>query len=124
MVSVNMRTNAESRTCPDCETKGHEVEPSQRRDSPGIEAWRPAALQLSSVLLGLVIHTFWPVEIPLAARFGRIAIVLFLGLGLSIIAYCLSGFLLSAHIRMKREVKELTTRLDAIEGAAPNANRD
>ena len=92
MVSVNMRTNAESRTCPDCETKGHEVEPSQRRDSPGIEAWRPAALQLSSVLLGLVIHTFWPVEIPLAARFGRIAIVLFLGLGLSIIALSFREF--------------------------------
>jgi len=87
-----MRTNAESRTCPDCETKGHEVEPSQRRDSPGIEAWRPAALQLSSVLLGLVIHTFWPVEIPLAARFGRIAIVLFLGLGLSIIALSFREF--------------------------------
>jgi protein-S-isoprenylcysteine O-methyltransferase Ste14 len=52
---------------------------SQRQDSPGIEAWRPAALQVSSILLGLVIHAFWPVEIPLAAEFGGIAIVLFLG---------------------------------------------
>ncbi len=53
---------------------------SQRQDSPGIEAWRPAALQVSSVRLGLVVHAFWPVEIPLAAEFGGIAIVLLLGL--------------------------------------------
>ncbi len=59
---------------------------SQGQDSPGIEAWRPAALQLSTVLLGLVIHAFWPVAIPLAAEFGGIAIVLFLGLPLLIIA--------------------------------------
>ncbi len=68
---------------------------SQRRDSPGIEAWRPAALQVSSVLLGLVIHSFWPLEIPLAAGFGRIVTVLFLGLGFSIIALrisCASSF--------------------------------
>ena len=43
---------------------------------------------------------------------------------LSIIAYCLSGFLLSAHIRVKREVRELTSRLDAIEGAASRTSTD
>ncbi len=59
---------------------------SQRQDNPGIEAWRPAALQVSSVLLGLVIHAFWPVGIPLAAEFGGIAIVLFLGLSVLILA--------------------------------------
>ncbi len=58
----------------------------QHQDSPGLEAWRPAALQASSVLLGLVIHAFWPVGIPLAAEFGRIVIVSFLGLSLLIIA--------------------------------------
>jgi protein-S-isoprenylcysteine O-methyltransferase Ste14 len=60
--------------------------------SPGIEAWRPAALQLGSVLLGLAIHAFWPVEIPLAAGFGRIVIVLFLGFGLSIMALSFREF--------------------------------
>jgi protein-S-isoprenylcysteine O-methyltransferase Ste14 len=59
---------------------------SQGQDSPGIEAWRPAALQVSSVLLGLVIHAFWPVGIPLAAEFGGTAIVLFLGFSLLIAA--------------------------------------
>ena len=65
---------------------------SQRQDSPGIEAWRPAALQVSSVLLGLVIHAFWPVGIPLAAEFGGIAIVLFLGLSLLIAALSFREF--------------------------------
>ncbi len=65
---------------------------SQRQDSPGIEAWRPAALQVSSVLLGLVIHAFWPVGIPLAAEFGGIAIVLFLGLSLLILALSFREF--------------------------------
>ena len=36
---------------------------------------------------------------------------------LGLIAYCLSGFLLSAHNKLKREVKELTERLEAIEGS-------
>ena len=65
---------------------------SQRQDSPGIEAWRPAALQVSSVLLGLVIHAFWPVGIPLAVEFGGIAIVLFLGLSLLILALSFREF--------------------------------
>ena len=65
---------------------------SQHQDSPGIEAWRPAALQVSSVLLGLVIHAFWPVEIPLAAEFGGFAIVLFLGLSLLILALSFREF--------------------------------
>ncbi len=65
---------------------------SQPQDGPGIEAWRPAALQLSSVLLGLVVHAFWPVEMPLAAEFGGIAIVLFLGLSLLIAALSFREF--------------------------------
>ena len=65
---------------------------SQGQDSPGIEAWRPAALQVSSVLLGLVAHSFWPVEIPFAAEFGGIAIVLFLGLSLLIAALSFREF--------------------------------
>ncbi len=65
---------------------------SQRQDSPGIEAWRPAALQVSSVLLGLAIHAFWPVGIPLAAEFGGIAIVLFLGLSVLILALSFREF--------------------------------
>ena len=64
----------------------------QRQDGPGIEAWRPAAFQVSSVLLGLVIHAFWPVEIPLAAEFGGIAIVLFLGLSVLILALSFREF--------------------------------
>ena len=57
-----------------------------RRDSPGIQAWRPAALQLSSVLLGLLLHAFWPLENPLAADFGALAMALLFGAGFSIIA--------------------------------------
>ncbi len=62
------------------------------QDSPGIEAWRPAALQLGSVFLGVVIHTFWPVEIPLTVAFGRIATILLLGLGVSTIALSFREF--------------------------------
>ena len=65
---------------------------SQRQDSPGIEAWRPAALQVSSVLLGLIVHAFWPVEIPLAAEFGGTAIVLLLGFSLLIAALSFREF--------------------------------
>ncbi len=65
---------------------------SQRQDGPGIEAWRPAALQVSSVLLGLAVHGFWPVEIPLVADGGWIVIVPFLALGFSIIALSFREF--------------------------------
>ncbi len=71
---------------------GRSISDSQPQDGPGIEAWRPAALQLGSVLLGLVVHAFWPVEIPLAAEFGRIAIVLFLGPSLLILALSFREF--------------------------------
>ena len=81
---------------------------SQPREGPGIEAWRPAALQLGSVLLGLVVHAFWPVEIPLAAEFGTTAIVLFLGLGFSIIALSFREFARAeTSVRPDRAVKAL-----------------
>jgi hypothetical protein len=43
---------------------------------------------------------------------------------LAFIAYCLSGFLLSAHIRMKREMKDLSKRLEAMEAAASGASSE
>ncbi len=81
---------------------------SQHQDSPGVEAWRPAALQLSSVLLGLAAHAFWPVEIPLAAEFGGIAIVLFLGLSLLILALSFREFARAkTSLRPDRSAKAL-----------------
>ena len=68
------------------------MEVEQLQDSPGIEAWRPAALQLGSVLLGVLIHTLWPVEIPLSVELERIATILMLGLGASIIALSFREF--------------------------------
>ena len=41
---------------------------------------------------------------------------------LGIVAFCVSGYLLSVCTRLKREVKELTSRLDAIEGGASKPN--
>ena len=43
---------------------------------------------------------------------------------LAFIAYCLSGFLLSAHIRMKREIKDLSKRLEAMEAAASGSSSE
>ncbi len=63
-----------------------------RRNSPGIQAWRPAALQLSTVLLGLLLHAFWPLEHPLAAVFGALAMLLLFGTAFSIIALSLREF--------------------------------
>ncbi len=61
-------------------------------DSPGIEMWRPAALQLSSLLLGLGLHAFWPLEIPFAAEYGGAALALLVGLALSILALSFREF--------------------------------
>ena len=55
-------------------------------DNPGIAAWRPAALQLSSVFLALLLHARWPFESSLAPTVLWIAGPLLLGVGLSIIA--------------------------------------
>lgn len=41
---------------------------------------------------------------------------------LAIIAFCLSGYLLSVCIRLRREVNQLTCRLDAIEGRPSKPN--
>ena len=41
---------------------------------------------------------------------------------LAIVAFCLSGYLLSVCIRLRREVKELRSRLDAIEGVPSKPN--
>ncbi len=55
------------------------------QDSPGIEMWRPAALQLCALLLGLGIHALRPLEIPLVAEYGVAAMALLFCLGLSIV---------------------------------------
>ncbi len=55
-------------------------------DSPGIAAWRPAALQLSALLLGLLLQARWPFESSVVADVSWIAGPLFVGLGGSIIA--------------------------------------
>ena len=56
------------------------------QDNPGIDAWRPAAIQLSAVLAGLMLHSLWPTEIPLAAKLAWIAVPMFLGGAIAIIA--------------------------------------
>ena len=61
-------------------------------DSPGIEMWRPAAVQLCSLLLGLGLHAVRPLEIPFAAEYGGAALALLLGLGLSIVALSFREF--------------------------------
>ncbi len=61
-------------------------------DSPGIEMWRPAALQLCALLLGLGIHAFRPLEIPFAAEYGGAAMALLFCLGLSIVALSFREF--------------------------------
>ena len=61
-------------------------------DSPGIAAWRPAALQVSSVLLGLLLHARWPFESSLVADVSWVAGPLFVGLGVTIIALSYGEF--------------------------------
>jgi hypothetical protein len=41
---------------------------------------------------------------------------------LGFIAYCLSGFLLSAHNRLKREVQDLKAKIDQMEAAASGSS--
>ncbi len=65
---------------------------SRNIDNPGIAAWRPAALQLSSVLLALVLHARWPVEVSLAASVSWIAGPLLVGTGMAIIALSFREF--------------------------------
>ncbi len=61
-------------------------------DSPGIEMWRPAALQLSSLLLALGLHAFWPLGLPFATEYGWAAVALLFCLGLSIAALSFREF--------------------------------
>lgn len=65
---------------------------SGMQENPGIAAWRPAAIQLSSVLTGLMLHSLWPREIPLAAGLAWIAVPMFMGLGFTIIALSFREF--------------------------------
>ena len=70
---------------------------SKQRDGeplggPGIQAWRPAALQLTSLLVGLAAHALWPMAIPLIGKLGGLATALFVGLGVSIIALSFREF--------------------------------
>ena len=55
-------------------------------------AWRPAAIQLSSVLAGLMLHSLWPAEIPLAAKLAWIAVPMFMGGAAAIIALSFREF--------------------------------
>ncbi len=64
----------------------------QQPDTPGIQMWRPAALQLCSLLLGLGLHALRPLEIPFAAEYGAAALALLFGLGLCIMALSFREF--------------------------------
>ncbi len=55
-------------------------------------AWRPAAIQLSSVLAGVMLHSLWPAEIPLAAKLAWIAVPLFMGVAVAIVALSFREF--------------------------------
>ena len=61
-------------------------------DSPGMANWRPISIQSSSVLLGLLLHFFWPVTIPLAAVMGWVAGPAIIGLGAVVIAWSFLQF--------------------------------
>ena len=61
-------------------------------DSPGIETWRPAALQLGSLLLGLGLHAFLPLEIPFVAEYGGAVGALLFGFGLFIVVLSFREF--------------------------------
>ena len=71
---------------------GRSITDSGPQDNPGVAAWRPAAIQLSSVLLGLILHSLWPAEIPLLAEVAWIAVPVFMGLGFAIIALSFREF--------------------------------
>ncbi len=61
-------------------------------NNPGMAAWRPAAIQLSSVLAGLILHSVWPAEIPLAAGLAWIAVPICMVLGFAVIALSFREF--------------------------------
>ena len=65
---------------------------SGMQENPGIAAWRPAAIQLSSMLTGLMLHALWPSKIPLAAGLAWIAVPMFMALGFTIIALSFREF--------------------------------
>ena len=81
------------------ETKGngasesvHSIRVLGAQDSPGMAAWRPASIQLSSVIVGLALHLLWPVAIPLAAAIGWAAGPTIIGLGAVVIAWSFRQF--------------------------------
>ena len=65
---------------------GRSISDSGMQKNPDMAAWRPAAIELSAVLTGLMLHALWPREIPLAAGLAWIGVPLFIGLGFTIIA--------------------------------------
>jgi len=65
---------------------GHSISDSGMQENPDMAAWRPAAIELSAVLTGLMLHSLWPLEIPLAAGLAWIAVPLIMGLAFTIIA--------------------------------------
>lgn len=65
---------------------GRSISDSGMQENPGMAIWRPAAIELSAVLTGLMLHSLSPLEIPLAAGLAWIAVPLFMGLGFTIIA--------------------------------------
>ena len=81
------------------DTKGNGATESVRsaqvlgaRDSPGMAAWRPASIQLSSVFVGLTLHLFRPVAIPFAAGVGWVAGPAIIGFGAVVIALSFREF--------------------------------
>ncbi len=62
------------------------------QDDPGMAAWRPAAIQLSSVLAGLMLHSMWPAEIPMAANLAWIAVPMLMGTAVAIFALSFREF--------------------------------
>jgi protein-S-isoprenylcysteine O-methyltransferase Ste14 len=61
-------------------------------DSPGIQAWRPAALQVSSLVAGLAAHALWPAQIPLVGKLGGTGTAVFVGLGIAILVFSFREF--------------------------------
>ena len=61
-------------------------------DNPGMAVWRPAAIQLSALLVGLVLHALWPAEIPLASKLAWIAVPMLMGSAVAIFALSFREF--------------------------------
>ena len=62
------------------------------QDSPNVQACRPAAIQLSSVALGFVLHTIWSVEIPGLTDVSWVVGPVFLAVGLLILGFSYREF--------------------------------